>query len=79
MTRYMGVLTGTNRVGSIAPYLEETYDVGTKESDLEDTEPDGHLKLVFTDGHDRDSHCPGKSKQKSYFFPYEQASIKKCF
>jgi hypothetical protein len=47
LTRYLGYLTNTFRVGGIAPYGKETYDTGTERRQADTTDARGELRLVW--------------------------------
>jgi hypothetical protein len=47
LTRYLGYLTNTFRVGGIVPYGKETYDTGTEKKQAATTDARGELRLVW--------------------------------
>jgi hypothetical protein len=46
-SRYLGYMTNTNHVGSIAPVGEETYDLGTSKEEADSTDAGGVMRLVY--------------------------------
>jgi hypothetical protein len=67
-TRYLGILTETDKVGGPAPRGEETYDVGLDfKSNQKVAKPEGsdEMRLVHKTG-DEDKHCPGFTVKPDY-------------
>lgn len=47
ITRYMGYLTNTDKVGGIAPYGSEQYDTGIEKKEADETAANGRMRLVW--------------------------------
>lgn len=47
ITRFMGYLTNTDKVGGIAPYGSEQYDTGIEKSEADKTDANGQMRLVW--------------------------------
>lgn len=47
LTRYLGYLTNSFRIGGIAAYGKETYDTGTELREADTTDARGELRLVW--------------------------------
>lgn len=55
-TRYLGILTNTDKVGGVAPFGEETYDVGINVDDaLKSPNVQGEMRLAWTQWKEREA------------------------
>jgi hypothetical protein len=75
-TRYLGILTDTDKVGGIAVHGHEAYDVGITHNEASTTDAKGEMRLVY-DAAERDRQdciVPVKPDYKDYFFAHGKDS-----
>lgn len=68
-TRYLGILTDTDKVGGIAVHGHETYDVGITHDEASKTDAKGEMRLAYDPAERDHQNCivPVKPDYKDYF------------
>jgi hypothetical protein len=74
ITRHLGYLTNTDKVGSFAPVGQETYDTGIEKKEADRRAANGVMRLVYTSAKERESNCSVvvKPDYKDYFYAHQK-------
>jgi hypothetical protein len=78
MTRYLGYLTNTEKVGGIAPFGNETYDTGIEKGEADTTEDArGELRLVWENNPKVRQFCEFQIRPdyKDYFYAHQRDGL----